>query len=222
MKRKKVVFIGAAGTALNIIEQVIDSGKRYNEYVEPAGIIIDTYKKGTIISGIPVLGGLKDIAGYLADNDIYFIFALYKPEKLQERYNLLESLNIPLNRFLNFFHPSSCVSKSFKCGTGNVILGNSTVHSNVIFGNFNIINSNVVIEHDTVLGDGNFLASGSCVGSRVKIGNHCFIGLNSSIRENVKVGNNLFVGMHSLVLSDFSDCLVAGVPAVKMTKNFMR
>jgi len=57
------------------------------------------------------------------------------------------------------------------------------------------------------------------VGSKVKIGNHCFVGLNSSIRENVKLGNNLFVGMHSLVLSDFSDCVVAGVPAVKMTKT---
>ncbi len=219
MKRKKVVIIGAVGTALNIIEQIIDSGNRYNEIVEPSGIIIDTFTKGTLISGIPVLGGLKDIPGLLKYNDIYFIFALYKPEKLKERYNLLGSLNIPLNRFINFFHPSSFVSESFKCGTGNVILGNSTVHSKVVFGNFNIINSNVVVEHDTILGDGNFLASSSCVGSKVKIGNHCFVGLNSSIRENVKLGNNLFVGMHSLVLSDFSDCMVAGVPAVKMTKT---
>jgi len=219
VKRKKVVIIGAVGTALNIIEQIIDSGNRYNEIVEPAGIIIDTFIKGTLVSGIPVLGGLKDIPGLLKYNDIYFIFALYKPEKLQERFNLLKTLKIPQRRFTNFFHASSYVSKSFKCGIGNVILSNSTVHSNVVFGNFNIINSNVVVEHDTILGDGNFLASSSCVGSKVKIGNHCFVGLNSSIRENVKLGNNLFVGMHSLVLSDFSDCVVAGVPAVKMTKT---
>ena len=154
----------------------------------------------------------------LKNKELLFLFALYKPEKLSERYNLLKSLDIPLSRFVNFFHPLAYISKSLSNGTGNVVLSNSDIHSNVVLGNFNIINSNVTVEHDTNIGNGNFLAAGSCVGSNVKIGNHCFIGLNSSVRENVTLGNNLFVGMHSLVLSNFTDCLIAGVPAVKMKK----
>jgi serine acetyltransferase len=37
--------------------------------------------------------------------------------------------------------------------------------------------------------------------------------LNSALREDVKLVDEVFVGMHSLVLNDFSNCLIAGVPA---------
>ncbi|HCI55269.1 MAG TPA: sialic acid O-acetyltransferase [Bacteroidales bacterium] len=217
LKRKtkimKIAIIGIEGTARNIIEQIDDAVKNHGYQAEIAGVVIDTYPSGSLMAGFPVLCGTWNIDTLLNDTGISFIFALYKPDKLKERYNILMSYRIPYERFTNFVHPMAYVARSVRMGNGNVILSNSTIQSNVIIGDFNIINSGVTIEHESVLGNGNFIAANSCLGSKVKIGSHCFIGLNSSVRENVTLGDELFVGMHSLVLKDYGNEIITGIPA---------
>jgi sugar O-acyltransferase (sialic acid O-acetyltransferase NeuD family) len=219
MNSNKVYIIGAEGTARNIIEQINDARERHGMDIGFSGILIDSIEKGKMISGIPVIGGLKEIPTLLSKKESKFIFALFKPEKMKERHELLLSFKIPIERFVNFIHPLAFVSASVKIGNGNIILSSTTVQSEATIGNNNIINSNVTIEHDTVIGDANFVASGSIIGSKVQTGNHCFIGLNSSVRENTILGDNVFIGMHSLVLRNFSNCKVAGVPAVEFMKK---
>ncbi len=209
----KIVIIGTEGTARNIIEQIDDAVKNHGFKVEVAGVVIDTYPSGSLVAGFPVLCGTRNIDILLNDNSISFIFALYKPDKLKERYNLLMSYRIPYERFTNFVHPMAYVAGSVRMGNGNVILSNSTVQSDVVIGNFNIINSSVTVEHETFLGDGNFIAANACIGSKVKIGSHCFIGMNSSVRENVTLGDELYVGMHSLVLKNYDNEVIMGIPA---------
>ena len=217
-ERTKIIIIGAVGTALNIIEQIVDARNNYGLTYDPVGILIDSFKKGSLIAGIPVVGSLREVSAFIEDTELNFLFALYKPEKLKERYDLLKSLKIPISRFVNFFHPLSYISASLVSGTGNVVLSNSTIQSNVKIGYFNIINSNVTLEHDSLLGDGNFLASGVTIGSRVTIGNHCFFGLNSSVRENVILGSNVYTGMQSAVLKNFDNEIIAGIPAKPLSK----
>lgn len=209
----KVVIIGIAGTALNIIEQITDAGTRHGMNIRAEGIIIDSLPPGEMVSGVKVLGGREDIPELLADRSLSFLFAMYKPDAMVERWQLLRSLGIPSERFTSFIHPLAYVAPGARLGTGNIVLGNSSVMSGVTTGDFNIINAGVVVEHEAILGNGNFIAAGACIGARVSIASHCFIGLNSSVREDVKLGNNVFVGMHSLVLDDFTGCRVAGVPA---------
>jgi sugar O-acyltransferase (sialic acid O-acetyltransferase NeuD family) len=219
MNKNKVYIIGAEGTARNIIEQINDAREKHDMDIGLSGILIDSIEKGKMISGIPVIGGLKEIPSLLSIKESRFIFALYKPEKMKERHEFLLSFEIPIERFVNFIHPLAFVSASVRIGTGNVILSNTTVQSEGAIGNYNIINSNVTIEHEIIIGDANFIAAGSIIGSKVKIENHCFIGLNSSVRENTVLGDNVFVGMHSLVLRDLSNCKVVGVPAIEFVKK---
>jgi len=216
VKSENIIIIGCIGTAFNIIEQILDAKEKYSLKFHLQGIVIDSFNKGSLISGVPVIGKTNDIPIFLKDKSIKFLFALYKPERMKERYKLMETYKIPLERYANFIHPLSYRSGSLAMGHGNIILSNSTIQSNVVLGNMNIINSNVTIEHDTTVGDGNFFSANSCIGSKVQIGDHCFVGLNSSVRENIIIGNNLFVAMHSLVLTNYSDCKIAGVPAVKL------
>jgi sugar O-acyltransferase (sialic acid O-acetyltransferase NeuD family) len=218
VQTKKIILIGAVGTAVNIIEQIIDAKNNYGLPYNFEGILIDSFEKGSLIAGVPVAGALKDISVFLDKKEIHFLFALYKPEELKARYELLKSLKIPVSRFINFIHPLSYVAKSVVLGNGNIILSNSTVQSNVLIGNFNIINSNVTIEHETQLGNGNFLAAGAVIGSNVIIGNHCFIGLNSAVRENVVLGDNVFTGMQSAVLNNYDNVIIAGIPARPIKK----
>jgi len=210
--KENIIIIGGVGTAVNILEHIADAVKRYSMPISIRGVIIDSFEKGTEIAGVKVIGGTTDIQSFLEDKSNTFIFAMYKPRLMKERYMLMESLMIPAERYTNFIHPLAYVAGSVVMGRGNVILSNTSVNSNVVIGDMNIINSNVTIEHDSVIGNGNFFAAGSTAGARAKIVNHCFVGLNSSIREDV-VLDEVFIGMHSLVLENYSRGTIVGVPA---------
>ena len=141
---------------------------------------------------------------------------MYKPNLMLERTQLLESLKIPQNSFVNFYHPMSYVSKTCKSCSGNVILANCTIQNNVQIGCNNIINSNVVIEHETAIGNCNFIAASAVLGAKICMGDSCFVGLNSSIRESVEISDNTFVGMNSLILNNTGkNDILYGVPARK-------
>jgi sugar O-acyltransferase (sialic acid O-acetyltransferase NeuD family) len=209
----KIVVIGAVGSALNILYQIKDAIERFYYSAEIAGIIIDDQNAGDKVGDFKVLGSTKAIQRILSDTDYGFIFCLYRMDKMKERFDLFKSFGIPDDRLINFIHPLAYVSPDITLGTGNVFLSNTTILSGVRIGNCNIINSNITVEHNSEIGNGNFLSANVCIGSKVKIGDHCFVGLNTSVRENVKLGDDVFVGMHSLVLNDFSDVSIAGVPA---------
>ena len=216
----RIAVIGAVGSALNILYQIKDAINNYHYPAELEGVIIDDIAPGNSVSEFPVIGSTKDIKRLVYDTDLRFIFCLYHMDKMKERYKLMLSYNIPSERFTNFVHPLAYVSPDLNIGTGNVILSNSSIQAGVKIGNYNIINSNVTIEHNTSIGNGNFISANVCVGAKVNIGEYCFIGLNSSVRGNVKLEENVFIGMHSLVLNDFSNTVVAGVPAKKLKRKY--
>lgn len=209
----KLIMIGAVGTAKDIIDQVVDAIENYQYPYIFKGIIIDSFSTGTSISGVPILGGIKDLPIFLKDKGVRFLFCIYKPEKMKERFDLLLSFGIPSDRFINFIHPKAYVAQSAKMGNGNIVFPNSSIHSDVVLGNFNIVMSNSNIDHDSFLGDGNYITPNCCIGSKVTFGNCNFIGLNSSFRESVVIGNNVFIGMNSMVLDNFTDCRIWGSPA---------
>ncbi|MFY0518401.1 hypothetical protein ACOMCU_11305 [Lysinibacillus sp. UGB7] len=196
---QKIIIIGGKGTAINIAEQIDNASKKFGENIELLGFSIDDPSLGKEINGFPVLCSTMDLKKYDRYSDVKYIFALYRPDKMEDRVNLLKSYNISLNKFTNFIHPSSYIARSATIGIGNVILSHSTINSNVKMGNFNIVNNNVVVEHDTNINDYNFIAAGNCIGSNVKLHDGTFIGLNSTIRENLDIENYSFVGMNSNV-----------------------
>jgi acetyltransferase EpsM len=212
----KVVVIGCKGTARNIIFQISDAIKNHGLNWEIKGICIDDIKPGTFLSGIPILAGLDEIEKLINIESYSFIFALFKPEQMKARYQLMKSLNIPEDRYITFIHPSSYVSSDSKIGRGNIILSNCTIQSNVCTGDNIIINSNVAIEHDTIIGDFNFFSAGSTIGSEAVVGCYNFFGLNSSLREKTVIGDNVFAGMGSVILNNFSNSMIYGVPAKKV------
>lgn len=217
---ERIVFIGSAGTSINILYQIKDAINNFNYPAEIVGIIDDYIKPGEKISEFSVIGSTKVIQDLLRDTKLRFLFCLYRMDVMKERSDLLHSLNIPQDRFINFIHPLSYISPDIRLGNGNVILSNATIHSGVKLGNNNIINSNVVIEHETTIGDDNFIAACACIGSKVSIGNTCFIGLNSSIRENILIANEVYIGMHSLVIENaIEKSLVYGIPAKPQAKE---
>lgn len=198
----KVIIIGGKGTALCIAEQIVDASKSHGAKVEFIGWAIDDPALGSSIDGFPVLCKTTEALSRFPKAEIKFLFALYKPEEMKARVEILSRLGIGPERFLTFIHPLAYVAKSATVGSGSVVLAHSTIQPNVRIGRFNIINASVVVEHDTVLGDNNFIAAGACLGSEVKVQQGVFIGLNCAIREHVQIGDYAFIGMGSNVLHD--------------------
>ena len=202
----KILIIGGRGTAIVIADQIYDANIRFGVPVEVIGLALDDRSNGDEINGYPILCDIKSAyTKYEKYNDVKFIYSLYRPDVMKERSQLLYSLNIPVDKFTNFIHPSVMLSRSAQIGCGNVLLANTVVNSNVVIGNFNTVNSGVLLGHDIKIGNNNFFAGQVCVGSGLSIGNMNFFGLNTSIRNGVYIGNNNVVGMASNITKDITD-----------------
>ena len=211
----KIIFIGGRGTAIVVADQMWDAKQRFGMDIEVLGLALDDRSGGDEINGYPILCDIKDLyEKYGKYEDVKFIYQLYRPDVMRERTAILNNLNIPMEKFTNFIHPSVMVAKSAKIGIGNVILANAVVNCNAIIGNFNTVNSGTLLGHD-IIGNNNYFAGQVCVGSGLTIGNMNFIGLNTSIRNGITIGDGNIVGMSSNITKSVGDDNVLyGNPAV--------
>lgn len=216
----KIVLIGGRGTAIVVADQIYDAHQRFGMDIEVLGLALDDHSGGDDVSGYPILCDIKDAyTKFEKYDDVKFIYQLYRPDVIRERVQLLESLNIPLEKFANFIHPSVMMAKTTKYGYGNVFLANVVVNCNAVIGNFNTFNSFALIGHDCRMGDYNYFAGHISVGSGMTIGNMNFIGVNSSLRNGLTIGDENIVGMLSNLTKPLGDKTVAyGNPAVEKEK----
>ena len=212
----KIIFIGGRGTAIVVADQMWDAKQRFGMDIEVLGLALDDRSGGDEINGYPILCDIKDLyEKYGQYDDVRFIYQLYRPDVMRERTAILNNLNIPMEKFATFIHPSVMVAKSAKIGVGNVILANAVVNCNAIIGNFNTVNSGTLLGHDITIGNNNYFAGQVCVGSGLSIGNMNFIGLNTSIRNGITIGDGNIVGMSSNITKSVGDDNVLyGNPAI--------
>jgi acetyltransferase-like isoleucine patch superfamily enzyme len=210
----KIIIIGGLGTSMVIADQIYDAEQRYNMDVEVIGLALDDHSKGDSICGYPILCDIKDVyEKYKAYDDVKLIYALHRPDRIRERTKLLYDLNIPIDKFCNFIHPSVLLAHTAKIGLGNVILANCIINHGAVLGNFNTINSCTLIGHDTTVGNNNFFAAHVVTSSGITIGDMNFIGLNSAIHRSMGSGN--LVGQCSNCIKEIGDdATVFGNPAV--------
>lgn len=211
----KIVIIGGVGTAIVIADQIYDAHVRFGMDIEVLGLALDDHTMGNEISGYPILCGIREVYDKFKDQeDVKFIYSLYRSDQIRERCQLLYSLNIPAEKWYNFIHPSALVARSVKMGYGNVVLANCVINSNTVIGNFNTLNSGTLLGHDIKVGNNNFFAAQVTVGSMLEIGNMNFIGLNSAIKQGTRLGEAILVGQASNVTRSFDhDETVFGNPA---------
>jgi sugar O-acyltransferase (sialic acid O-acetyltransferase NeuD family) len=202
MTPQSVIIFGGKGTAVNLAEQIEDARRRFNYPMRVIGFAIDDPTLGNEIAGFPVVTGTRTAWHEFARREVSFLYALYRPDVMRRRSELLAELGVPAERFANFIHPLAYVAPSVRIGRGNAVLAHATVMHGVSLGSHGIFNSSTVVEHDSRVGDCAFLAAGAVLGSRVTLGKGVFVGLNAAVREAVAVGDYAFVGMGSVVVRD--------------------
>ncbi len=202
---RTLVVLGAAGTGLFIAESARAAG-----WTVP-GFLDDT-ASNEVTSDFSILGRLRDWR--VLPESCLFVSSLYGAKKTGLFQDLVESLQIPDDRWASVIHQTAMVFPSTRIGPGCFIGPGCVLESRVALGSRCALLGAVYLGHDTKLNDYVACANSVSTAGYVTIGSGSFIGANATIRQNTQIGSRAIVGMASAVLTDVGDrTTVVGNPA---------
>lgn len=172
---------------------------------------------GQIFDGAEVVGGLDKWREFPGAR---FVFAIGSYRSRLMRHNLLDRLNIPIERYISLIHPQAMIFDDVKLGAGVIIHSGVTIVGETQIGNFVIAMPQALIHGRCYIADGAMLAPGACICSDTFIGPYSHIGTRSIVAPEVKIGLGVQVLIGSLVAKDVSAGIVCGGnPARSITRE---
>jgi sugar O-acyltransferase (sialic acid O-acetyltransferase NeuD family) len=206
-----LVILGAAGTAIDVLDFIDDINRREATYRCIGLLDDDPHKSGIDIAGVRVVGPLSHARQL---NDVRFVDALGSPSSFRRRPEIVARTGIAAHRFESIVHPSASVSRRSTLGRGAIIYPHVTIGANVTLGDHVTVLANSVLNHDCRIGDYTIITSGVCLSGRVTVGRACYMGTGSHVIQDATIGDRAMVGMGSTVIRDVKpDSVVVGVPA---------
>ncbi|MEP1356265.1 MAG: hypothetical protein ABJX32_04335 [Tateyamaria sp.] len=208
-----VVIFGGKGGGATVADYMLASGSS-NRVL---GFLNDVAPKGTLISGLEVLGAFADWRDF--PEHVTFNAPLHLVKEMQARSAIIASLNIPEHRWARAAHPSAVLSQSARIGSGCSIGPFCDICNGAALGSHIAIRAGVSVAHDATIDDFAFLGARSTILGYVQIRKGAHIGPGAVIKERVTVGEFAVVGIGSTVLSDVKPySIVAGSPARELGK----
>ncbi len=142
------------------------------------------------------------------------------PKSFGERRNVIEGLNVPVERFATVVHPSAQISPLARIGHNVLIMAGVVITSNAVIGNHVCILPNTVVHHDAVIGDWTLIGSNVTVAGSSQIGSGCYVGSGTRIMNGISIGDGALTGLGSNVIRDVAALdRVAGNPARSLRQN---
>ncbi|NKE58322.1 acetyltransferase [Lentzea sp. PSKA42] len=207
MTVRPLLLIGAGGLAREVIATV----RLLPDVWRLAGALDDsTALHGTLIDGVPVLGGLDQIGEH---PDAAVVCCVANARRPLSRLSLAVRLGLPDERWATVVHPSA-VTSGASLGVGTVVLAGVVITTPLSVGRHVVAMPHVLITHDDVVSDGVTFAGRASLGGSVFVGESAYLGQGSMVREGCKIGAGAVVGMGAVVLQDVpAGETWAGVPA---------
>ena len=212
MAATRLAIIGAGELGL----QLLDLSQNATDAFDVIGFFDDTKEIGTLISGFPVIGGLKDIESLYQNSyfDKLVIAIGYKHMKFRDALFTQFYTKIP---FATIIHKNCLINSTAQIKSGSVIYQGCIIDKNVIIGRNVLLNLGVTVAHDTTIGDNSFLAPRVAISGFVNVGKNCFAGTNSTIIDNLTIGNNVIIGAGAVLIDNVdNDLKVVGNPSKKI------
>lgn len=201
---KKIVFIGGTGGCLDLIDLAFEVNNHQKMY-DLVGVLDDSYKNmPSLICDIPLLGGTNLLPELLEESSLTFITAIGNQNNFRNRAKILNSFNIPDDRWETLVHPTANISRSTKIGFGTAIHAGVSIGPNCTLGHNCLILPNVVIGHDSIILDNVMVNAGVAIAGHVRIEESCYIGIGATIRDHVSIERSTLIGMGSVVVSNCS------------------
>jgi sugar O-acyltransferase (sialic acid O-acetyltransferase NeuD family) len=203
----QLILVAASGLAREVLALVRALGG-----YEVVGILDDDEARhGTMLDGVPVLGGLPSVVDHREAELLVCAGRGAARERIVER---LDELGVFPVRYATVVHPSVEVPAGSEVGVGSIVLAGSVLTAAVTVGSHVVVMPNATLTHDCVLQDFSTVCAGVALGGGVVVGRTAYVGMNASVRENVRVGEASVLGMGAVLLVDQPDGETwAGVPA---------
>lgn len=199
---KKVLLIGMGGHA-KVVKDIIE----LNNEFEVIGYLDDKFHKKSVVNGI-IYDSLSSYKNY---KENYFIITVGN-NKIRKK--ISEKLELSLNKFPKFIHPSAVIGSNVEIGYGTVVMANVVVNADTHIGDHCILNTMASIGHDVLIKDFVHISPNSTLTGGVQIGMCTQIGAGSTLTPQVIIGDSTLVGAGSTVISNISNNMtVFGTPA---------
>ncbi|HYC85490.1 MAG TPA: acetyltransferase [Chryseosolibacter sp.] len=180
------------------------------------GFVDDTLEPGSRIHGLEILGNLSWLEARRIHT--FVILALGDPAA---KARVRASIHNPLIDFPAVIHPSARLldPQSVSIGKGSVICAGCILTCDISLGEHVLLNLNTTVGHDVTVGDYSSIMVATNIAGGVQIEDAVLIGSGSNVKNNTRIGARSVVGMGSVVIRDVDvNCVVAGVPAKKLSK----
>lgn len=136
------------------------------------------------------------------------------PTSFKIRNQIIDTLQLPNERFAKVIHPNAHVSKLSKIGYNTLVMAGVVITSNSKIANHVCILPNSVIHHDSNVGEYTLIGSNVTIAGNTSIGSFCYIGSGSRIINGITVGDETLIGMGSNVIKSLPSKIKAvGNPA---------
>lgn len=212
---KPLAIYGAGGLGREVammVEQINQALSPSNKalYWRLEGFYDDGIEAGTVVDGLPVIGGLEAVNAIATPTSL--TIAIADP---RIRRTVAEGIDNDQIDFPALVHPRAIArAETNYFGQGSIITAGCILTTGIALGDFTIINLSCTLGHDVKVGSFSIVMPGCNISGNVIIGAGCLIGTGAKILQNLTLGKNCTVGAGAVVTKSFGHGVtIVGVPA---------
>lgn len=203
-----VLILGAGGHARVIADALLASGRRVRGFIDA-----DPAKRGTMLLGLPVLGG-DEVLNDARPSDVDLVNGIGSAGVMDARFRVYETAKRRGFQFATVVHPDATIAASASLLAGAQVLAQAVVQPLAVIGENSIVNTGAIVEHDVTIGSHVHVSPRCVLAGEVRVGNLVHIGVGAVVIQRVKVGAGSFVAAGAVVVADVPEgARVMGVPA---------
>ena len=196
---RKLVIVGAGGTARAVFCELIDSD------TQVVGFAVEReYISAAEHFGVPVVA-FEQVESIFppGEHDALVVTSFSRLNRNRER--LFNATRNKGYKCISHISPRACLGPRVKLGENVVILENSTIQYDCQIGDDTMIWSGVVILHETTIGSHVCINANTIVAGCCRIGDYCVLGINSAVADYLEIGRDCTIAAGSVVTRNLPD-----------------
>jgi sugar O-acyltransferase (sialic acid O-acetyltransferase NeuD family) len=168
---------------------------------------------GTLVSGLPVLGGIGDVLDHYSRGVFDELLIAIGYKHLSLRKELYERFyeKIP---FATLIHPQAWIDPTSVIEPGAVVYPGCIVDMYSTVGANTVLNVGCVIAHHSVIGASCFLSPAVKIAGFVRVATASVLGIGTIVIDNISISASVRTGAGAVVIDDITEPgLYVGIPA---------
>lgn len=209
---KPIAIYGAGGLGREILI-LIKQMNAQNSQWEPVGFFDDNVPKGTLVHGLPVLGGMDVLNNY--NTELAVALAIGSPAT--KKY-LVEKVSNSHITFPNLVHPSVQMFdyQKIKISRGCIITAGNILTADIDIDDFVLLNLACTVGHDVKIGRYCSVMPGVNISGGITCEEGVYLGTGAKLINPITVWKFATIGAGAVVISNVpADTTFMGVPAIE-------